>query len=330
MGAERFKKDIFLVDNRNFNELAVEIFHFQVKTNTVYSKYIQLLGINASSIRKIENIPFLPISFFKNHQVVSSKISTKPAQIFESSSTTGKQTSKHHIIDLDFYLKVCQTNFEAHYGAIKDLCMLALLPGYLERQNSSLVFMANHFIQQSQYEQSGFYLTELEALKTQLLNNKRLNIPTLLFGVSFALLDLIESLHIESKNLMIMETGGMKGKRKELTRSELHQSLTTAFSVQEIHSEYGMTELHSQAYSKGNGRFVCPPWMKVLVRDTSDPFQIIGHNKTGGLNIIDLANIESCAFISTSDLGRSHSDGAFEMLGRFDHSDIRGCNLLYA
>jgi phenylacetate-coenzyme A ligase PaaK-like adenylate-forming protein len=331
MEADRFRKDIFRVNKHNFNELALEIFHFQVKTNKVYAQFVKELGLKPESIQQLEDIPHLPISFFKSKKVVSISDDNRASQqIFESSSTSGTETSKHHIFNLDFYLKVARTGFEHQYGPLGDYCFLALLPGYLERQNSSLVYMAKHFIEKSRYHQSGFFLDDFEGLSKTLENNKQKGVPTILLGVSFALLDFAEKYSVNFADLIVMDTGGMKGRRKEMVRDELHQGLKTSFGVESIHSEYGMTELMSQAYSQGEGRFTLAPWMRVSTRETSDPFHQLDAGKTGGLNIIDLANIDSCCFIATSDLGKCYADGSFEVLGRFDHSDIRGCNLLYS
>ena len=309
-----------------FNEMALKIFKFQASHNTVYKNFINLLNINVNSIQKIEQIPFLPIQFFKTHQVVSS--SKKEQQVFLSSGTTGNNQSKHFVTDLAVYEKSFRKGFEYFYGKIETYTVLALLPSYLERQGSSLIYMVNDFIQKSNNPKSGFFLNNLDELSENLRELDQNNDKVLLIGVSFALLDLIEKYQFNLKNTVVMETGGMKGKRKELIREELHYILQKGFGVEKIHSEYGMTELLSQAYSKGNGIFECPPWMKVLTRDTEDPLTILPKGKSGGLNIIDLANINSCSFIATQDLGKVYPNNTFEVLGRFDHSDIRGCNLL--
>jgi len=309
-----------------FNEIALEIFKFQASHNTVYKNFINLLNINVNSIQKIEQIPFLPIQFFKTHQVVSS--SKKEQQVFLSSGTTGNNQSKHFVTDLAVYEKSFRKGFEYFYGKIETYTVLALLPSYLERQGSSLIYMVNDFIQKSNNPKSGFFLNNLDELSENLKKLDQNNDKVLLIGVSFALLDLIEKYQFNLKNTVVMETGGMKGKRKELIREELHYILQKGFGVEKIHSEYGMTELLSQAYSKGNGIFECPPWMKVLTRDTEDPLTILPKGKSGGLNIIDLANINSCSFIATQDLGKVYPNNTFEVLGRFDNSDIRGCNLL--
>ena len=309
-----------------FNEMALKIFKFQASHNTVYKNFINLLNINVNSIQKIEQIPFLPIQFFKTHQVVSS--SKKEQQVFLSSGTTGNNQSKHFVTDLAVYEKSFRKGFEYFYGKIEAYTVLALLPSYLERKGSSLIYMVNDFIQKSNNPKSDFFLNNLDELSENLRELDQNNDKVLLIGVSFALLDLIEKYQFNLKNTVVMETGGMKGKRKELIREELHYILQKGFGVEKIHSEYGMTELLSQAYSKGNGIFECPPWMKVLTRDTEDPLTILPKGKSGGLNIIDLANINSCSFIATQDLGKVYPNNTFEVLGRFDNSDIRGCNLL--
>jgi hypothetical protein len=292
----------------------------------VYGKFLNFLGVSAHSVKEISDIPFLPIEVFKAHPVVSGQF--EPQEIFTSSGTTGADTSKHYVRELDLYTASFRKTFNRFYGPVSNYCVLALLPAYLERTGSSLVFMANDFISQSQHPLSGFYLNNLAELSEILQKLESEKQPTLLLGVSFALLDLAEQFPQKLQHTLVMETGGMKGRRKELTRSELHDILKTAFNLEKIHSEYGMTELLSQAYSKGDGLFSCPPWMRVLIREQSDPLNYAPTGKTGGINVIDLANIDSCSFIATSDLGRLHINGNFEVLGRFDSSDVRGCNLL--
>jgi len=321
------RNSIFNIRNHNdFNKIALEIFQFQAKNCAVYKEFITLLNINISVVKSVNEIPFLPIQFFKSHKIISSK---EPVQrIFLSSGTTGNTQSKHHITDLSIYEKSFTKGFENLYGAIENYTVLALLPSYLERDGSSLIYMANYFIEKSNKSKSGFYLNNLEELHKNLIELDKNNDKILLIGVSFALLDLVEAYKFDLKNTIIMETGGMKGRRKELIREELHQVLSNGFGVEKIHSEYGMTELLSQAYSKGNGIFECPPWMKVLTRDTEDALTILPEGKSGGINVIDLANINSCSFIATQDLGKTYKNGTFEVLGRFDDSDIRGCNLM--
>ena len=309
-----------------FAEKALELFKFQFEENPVYRSFCDLLYKHPSDVQKLEDIPFLPIEFFKTHKVVSIKKDIQ--QTFTSSGTTGSVVSQHHVADLDIYKKSFQKGFAHFYGNIEDYAVLALLPSYLEREGSSLVYMVEDMIQESKQPKSGFYLNNLDALKQTLFELETSGQKTLLIGVSYALLDLVEFHQFELKHTIVMETGGMKGRRKELIKSELHRILKKGFGVDKIHSEYGMTELLSQAYSKGDGLFSTPPWMKVLVRDPEDALTILEEKKSGGINIIDLANINSCAFIATQDLGKIHTNGTFEVLGRFDQSDIRGCNLM--
>ena len=309
-----------------FNNLALQVFKFQFENNAVYRSFCDLLYKNPSDITKVEDIPFLPIQFFKSHQVLSS--SEGILKTFSSSGTTGSITSKHHITDLSVYKNSFNKGFNAFYGNIKDYVVLALLPSYLEREGSSLIYMVDSFIKDSNQPKSGFYLDNLSALSETLKQLDSEGKKVLLIGVSFALLDLVDAHSFNLNNTIIMETGGMKGRRKELIREDLHAFLKSGFGVNVIHSEYGMTELLSQAYSKGNGVFNCPNWMRILTRDTEDALTLTKMGKTGGINIIDLANINSCSFIATQDLGRVNNNGSFEIIGRFDTSDIRGCNLM--
>ena len=311
---------------QEFNQKALEVFKFQFENNRVYRSFCDLLYKTPSEVYTIKDIPFLPIQFFKSHQILNSK--TPVEATFTSSGTTGSLTSKHYVTDLKVYEKSFNLGFKQYYGNIEDYVVLALLPSYLEREGSSLIYMVNSLIEQSNHPESGFYLNNLPELKETLTHLDSEGKKILLIGVSFALLDLIETYQFNLKHTIVMETGGMKGRRKELVREELHNTLKSGFGVSTVHSEYGMTELLSQAYSKGNGVFNCPKWMRVLTRDTEDPLSIQKTGKTGGLNIIDLANINSCAFIATQDLGRLNIDGSFEIIGRFDYSDIRGCNLM--
>ena len=317
---------IFTISSQeDFEVVALEVFQFQYKNVKVYQEFCDLLKVSPSAINRVQDIPFLPIQFFKSHQVIAENYSFE--KIFTSSGTTGNTTSKHFVTSLSLYRKSFINTFIKKFGAIEDLTFLALLPSYLEQESSSLVYMADELIKQSNSDHSGFYLhntTELIEKLELLESNKQ---KTILLGVSYALLDLIEEKQFQLKNTIIMETGGMKGRRKEMIKEELHNLLKKGFGVSEIYSEYGMTELLSQAYSKGNGIFTCPPWMKVLTRDTEDA-QSYFTQKTGGINVIDLANLYSCSFIATQDLGKIHDNGSFEVLGRFDDSDIRGCNLM--
>jgi hypothetical protein len=318
---------IFRIGNTSeFNSIALEAFNYQYNKNLIYKEFSDLLGKNPITVNNAWEIPFLPIEFFRTEKIFIGD--HKPTIVFSSSGTTGMQASKHHINDLAIYIKSFRLGFKHFYGNIKDYCILALLPSYLEREGSSLIYMVNDLIQESKHPDSGFYLNNLKELahKLQILDNSGSKI--LLIGVSFALLDLAEQFPLQLKNTIVMETGGMKGRRKEMIRTELHSKLKTGFGLHVIHSEYGMTELLSQAYSAGNGIFYGPPWMKILVRDTEDPLSLQPHGKTGGINIIDLANIHSCCFLATQDLGKLHDDGGFEILGRFDNADIRGCNLM--
>ncbi|RKE98503.1 LuxE/PaaK family acyltransferase [Ichthyenterobacterium magnum] len=320
-------RDIFNIQNeKEFEAMALKVFKFQFENNLVYRSFCDLLYKHPSDVKSIFEIPFLPIQFFKTHSIVSD---IKPiTKTFTSSGTTGSTTSKHHITDLKIYNDSFKKGFNSFYGNIKDYVILALLPSYLEREGSSLIYMVKDLIQQSNQPESGFYLNNISELKETLTRLDANGKKVLLIGVSFALLDVVETYSFNLKNTFIMETGGMKGRRKELIREELHETLKQGFGVNTIHSEYGMTELLSQAYSNGKGVFKCPNWMKVLTRDTEDALTIQSKEKTGGINVIDLANINSCAFIATQDLGRVYKDDSFEVIGRFDNSDIRGCNLM--
>lgn len=309
-----------------FEKIAFQVFKFQFENNTVYRSFCDLLYKNPSDITSLEDIPFLPIEFFKSHDILSSKKSIE--KTFSSSGTTGSTTSKHLITDLRIYEESFNEGFKQFYGKVEDYTILALLPSYLERDGSSLIYMVDALIKQTNKPKSGFYLDNLSELKDTLIELENKGEKVLLIGVSFALLDLVESHKFQLKNTIVMETGGMKGRRKELVREELHAILKEGFGIEEIHSEYGMTELLSQAYSKGHGIFECAKSMKIFTRDTEDALSILENNKTGGINIIDLANVNSCSFIATQDLGRVHNDGSFEIIGRFDNSDIRGCNLM--
>jgi phenylacetate-coenzyme A ligase PaaK-like adenylate-forming protein len=310
----------------DFKQVAFSVFRHQFENNKVYRSFCDLLYIHPSDVHTLEDIPFLPIEFFKSKKIISSLEEVQ--EVFTSSGTTGSVTSKHYVTDIEFYKESYLKGFAHFYGNIEDYAVLALLPNYLERKGSSLVYMVADLIQRSKNKKSGFYLNNIEELAKKLIKIDQKGQKTLLIGVSFALMDLIEKCQFELKNTIIMETGGMKGRRKELVRNELHALLQQGFGVKNIHSEYGMTELLSQGYSNGNGVFETPPWMKVITRDPEDALSIQKNGKTGGINIIDLANYNSCAFIATQDLGKVHQNGTFEIIGRFDNSDIRGCNLL--
>ena len=313
-------------DQSDFKTCALQVFRHQFKNNAIYRSFCDLLYIHSSDVKEIEEIPFLPIQFFKSHAVLSSTQAVK--ETFTSSGTTGSSVSKHMVTDLSWYTKSYTKGFEHFYGPIEEYTVLGLLPNYLERDGSSLIYMVDDFIKKSNKPSSGFYLNNLTELSKTLIALDKKGEKVLLIGVTFALLDLIERQQFKLQNTIIMETGGMKGRRKEIIRNELHEILCAGFGVSKIHSEYGMTELLSQGYSSGDGVFDCPPWMKILARDTEDALTMVGTNKTGGLNVIDLANYNSCSFIATQDLGKVDNNGSFEVLGRFDHSDIRGCNLM--
>lgn len=316
-----------ITSSKEFEKVALEIFNFQFENNSVYRSFCDLLYKHPSDVKTIEDIPFLPIEFFKSHTIICKNQKTET--IFTSSGTTGAMVSKHYVANVTLYEESFQKGFSQCYGNIEDYTVLALLPSYLEREGSSLIYMVNNMIKASKSDDSGFYLDKLSELKNTLNKLDSYGKKVLLIGVSFALLDVVEHYNFNLKNTIIMETGGMKGRRKELIRRELHRILKRGFGTDNIHSEYGMTELLSQAYSKGNGIFQAPPWMKVLTRDTEDPLTLQkSQKKTGGLNIIDLANLNSCSFIATQDLGKVYADGSFEVIGRFDNSDIRGCNLM--
>lgn len=348
--------NIFSVTVDNFQQKVMDVFQFQYQQNKVYRQWCDLLadahfadqpvipGTNSELLLKDQPvnpiksfidpsfaglspnaIPFLPISFFKSHTVSSGTF--EPQQVFESSGTTQTTNSKHLVKDLDLYKQSFSKAFELFYGPVKDWCILGLLPAYLERNNSSLVMMVDELIKESNHPDSGFYLYDFDRLHETLQRLESKGIKTLLIGVTFALLDFAEKFPIKLKHTIVMETGGMKGRRKELTRAEMHEILQQNLGVNSIHSEYGMTELLSQAYSKGDGRYICPPWMKVMVRDEEDPL-LVKNSGSGVLNVIDLANVYSCSFLATEDVGKVYEDGSFEVWGRLDNSDIRGCSLL--
>ncbi len=302
------------------------MFRFQYENNSVYREFCELLKVEKGSVKSLQQIPFLPIQFFKSHNVVSSSEAIQ--KTFTSSGTTGITTSKHHITDITLYEESYRLAFSVFYGNIEDYAVIALLPSYLEREGSSLIYMANDLIERSNNENSGFYLHNYDELISKVIELDNAGQNVLLIGVTYALLDLIEKQNFQLKNTIIMETGGMKGRRKEIIREELHALLCNGFGVSNIHSEYGMTELLSQAYSLGNSTFECPNWMHILIRDTEDALTYVSNGKTGGINVIDLANMNSCSFIATQDLGKKFDNNSFEVLGRFDNSDIRGCNLM--
>lgn len=327
-------KRLLGVKDANFTELALDIFRYQAENNPLYAQFLELIGRSQANIKDLQDIPFLPIQFFKKYEIQTG--SWQPDRIFTSSGTSGTNTSKHLLRDPDFYRYYARRSFELQYGPLSNFVVLALLPSYLERQGSSLLFMAEDFIQQSDQQLGGFFLYEQEELlqrietvnkynKNKVVDQRK---KILLLGVSFALLDLAESHPRKLENVIIMETGGMKGRREEVTRENLHESLKSAFHQRQIHSEYGMTELLSQAYSPGQGKFYPGPCMRVMSREINDPLNPQKNGKTGAINIIDLANVDTISFIATDDLGKVYEDGTFEVLGRLDASDVRGCNLM--
>ena len=321
-----FQQKLFQVNQSNFSEFALALFKFQASANSVYREYIGNLGLQPHRINALEKIPFLPIDFYKKQKVMTG--SWKEETIFKSSGTTGQERSRHYVYHLEDYLRNSLKIFSLFYGNISNYHLLTVLPSYREQGNSSLIAMVDFLIRKSGSSASGFYLEDSDKLVEVLNSLQGFNKKIILLGVTFALLDLIDRNDFRFPGLIVMETGGMKGRRKEIVREELHKTLCKGFNVQSIHSEYGMTELFSQAYASQEGRFRSAPWMKVFLRDINDPFFLDNKLRSGGVNIIDLANIYSCAFIETQDLGTVNDDGTFEILGRFDHSDVRGCNLM--
>ena len=318
-------KRIFNISNEDeFNSIALEVFKFQYKNIPVYKKYVDLIKSQSKSINHFKEIPFLPIDFFKNNKIIADN--SKIEKTFLSSGTSNTIRSKHFVKDLELYEQSFCACFKYFYSDPKEWTILALLPSYLDQGDSSLIYMVNKFINKSQNLESNYINYDLNVLKNLILKLKDKNV--LLIGVSYALLELSELDSFNLENWVVMETGGMKGRRKEMVRQELHQQLKKAFNVNAIHSEYGMTELLSQAYSKKNGLFETPPWMKFIIRDFEDPYSLAKINSSGGVNIIDLANIYSCSFIETQDIGKEVEKDSFEILGRFDQSEVRGCNLL--
>jgi len=323
---EYLRTAVHAVTDENFTPIALDVFRFQAEFNPLYQEYLNLLGTNVAEINDIFAIPSIPIQFFKSHKVKTGSWAEK--MTFTSSGTSGSTTSRHFVNEPEFYLKNCRMIWEENYGKIENYCVLALLPAYLEREGSSLILMAEDFIKKSKYKESGFFLYDTEKLLKRIKECQKKGIPTVLLGVTFALLDLAEKEAVDLSNIIVMETGGMKGRRKEITRKEMHQVLCNSFNINEIHSEYGMTELFSQAYSKGKGIFQTSSTLRVYTREITDPFAVQKNGKTGAINLIDLANFNTCSFIATDDLGKTNEDGTFEILGRLDASDIRGCNLL--
>lgn len=325
--ANFFERDIFNVSAANFEELAIRVFRFQYEHNQLYRKYTDALHINPAEVRSIVQIPFLPISFFKTNEVHTTDFTAEV--VFESSGTTQTLNSRHFVKSKTLYRESFNRGFELFYGPVHEWCILALLPAYLERSGSSLVFMTKELIEQSRHPASNFYLYDHDELVSTIQRLESEGQKTMLLGVTFALLDLAEKYRLSLNNTKVMETGGMKGRHREMVRPELHEYLQSRWGLSQIDAEYGMTEMLSQAYSAGNGIFRSVPWLKVLVRDENDPLDI-RVSGTGVMNVIDLANIYSCAFIATDDGGRIHPNGDFEILGRTDHSDLRGCSLMVA
>lgn len=323
---DSFADRIFTIAGDLPEDLVLELFRFQYLTNALYRAYVDALKVDPAAVKSVSRIPFLPIQFFKTREVVCGEF--EPAVVFESSGTTTTVNSRHLVKDTEIYTRSFMEAFRLFYGDVKDFVVLGLLPSYLERQSSSLVYMVQEMIQRSGHPESGFYLYEHEKLAATLRHLEARKQPVLLIGVTFALLDFAEKHQMQLEHTIVMETGGMKGRREEWTREQLHAFLSGRLGVPAIHAEYGMTELLSQAYSKSKGIFYCPPWMKVLVRDENDPFQLYTQNAAGVINVIDLANIYSCAFIATDDIGRIHADGGFEVMGRLDNSALRGCSLM--
>lgn len=320
-------QSIFAIENdAQFKEKALEVFRYQAENNPIYKEFIENLRISISDVETIEQIPFLPIKFFKQFDIVTGNNSAE--KIFTSSGTTGMKTSRHLVTDLSLYHYSLEKCFEQFYGPLTDYTIFALLPSYLERTGSSLIDMVEFWIEKSGRSENGFYLYNHQELYENLLAHEKTGKKAILIGVSFALLDFVEKYKMKLKNTIVMETGGMKGRKKEITREELHTILKAGFGTKEIHSEYGMTELLSQGYSRGDLTFKTPNWMRIMIRETEDPYNYVGMGKTGGVNVIDLANVYSCSFIATDDLGKKVSENQFEILGRFDHSDVRGCNLM--
>jgi hypothetical protein len=314
------------VDGHSFDSVAIDLFRYQYINNSIYKSWVDTLNIKESEVNVLDDIPFLPISAFKNHDVVSQD--GHAGHVFTSSGTTDSRPSRHLVFDMELYCDNTEIIFSEFYGKIENYCYLALLPNYIERGGSSLVAMVEHFISKSEYSESGFYLYDHENLNNKIAHCQNEGIPTVLFGVSFALLDYLDVYQHDFQELIVIETGGMKGRKKEMTKSQLQKLLASGFGVNHVHSEYGMTELFSQAYSKQDGIFFPAKSMKIITKEITDPFYDSQFGKSGVINVIDLANIDSCAFIETQDLGRLHSDGSFEVLGRLDAADIRGCNLM--
>lgn len=324
---KEIEKQIFEVNNsRDFNALSLKIFHFQYENTEVFRNFVDYLNVDVEEIKHYSEIPFLPIELFKKHKIV---VDGLPAEeIFSSSGTTGQQNSRHFVAKTDLYNTSFTKGFELVFGKVDNYVIISLLPSYLEQGSSSLVYMAGKLMELTGQAESGFYLHDYKRLSLLLEKLRQEHKKVMLLGVTYALLDLAEQYPVNFHDMVLVETGGMKGRRQEMIREDLHKKLKKSFGVEKIFSEYGMTELLSQAWSIGDGVFETPPWMKILIRDVNDPFSLIPENRSGGINVIDLANLYSCSFIATSDLGKQFSNGNFSVLGRFDHSDVRGCNLM--
>ena len=327
MDRRHLARSIFEVEAKTFDELALAVFRYQYDNNVVYREFCNLLSKNPASVESPEDIPFLPIELFKTHRIVSGNA---PAhKVFRSSGTTGAINSSHYVSDLTCYEESFTRCFNQFFGPAEKYCLLALLPSYLERNDASLVYMIEHLIHQTKHPDSGFFLYNQEDLKNTLVRLDAMGPPVLLIGVTFALLDFVEKYPLRLGHTLIMETGGMKGRRREMIREELHQKLKDGFGTDKIYSEYGMTELMSQAYYLEDKKFHPPHWMRVMICDVNDPLQLVENGLTGSINVIDLANLDSCSFIATADLGKAYPDGTFDVTGRMDQSDIRGCNLMW-
>jgi hypothetical protein len=325
---ENFIHELYKINESNFNIKALEVFNYQYEQNSVYRRYADLIKKTPANVKTITDLPFLPVTFYKSEKVLTGEQEAK--RCFYSSGTTEKASrSKHYLVDPALYEQTFTEIFTRRYGSISDYVLLALLPSYQENQDSSLLYMIDYLIKKTGSEHSAFISTDFESFLTRLPVYRQQKKKLLLIGVAYALLELAEQFKPDLSDFIIMETGGMKGRREEMVKPEMHEFLKSSFNVSEIQSEYGMTELLSQAYSRSNGIFECPSWMKILIRQVNDPFDIRNKGR-GALNIIDLANIDSCAFIEIQDLGNLHEDGRFEILGRMDNSELRGCNLLYA
>lgn len=321
-------QSIFSVNEATFEKTALSVFKFQFEQQITYRQFCVALGKTPENVHTLSSIPFLPISFFKTYEIICGEKSA--STVFESSGTTGNATSNHFVANESIYINSLMKGFKLFYGSPEDFHILALLPSYLEKSNSSLVYMVEQLMRQSNKAENGFFIHNFEQLAARIAALEFQQQKTLLIGVTYALLDFAEQFPMKLQHTTIIETGGMKGRKKEMLRAEIHEKLKTAFQLQSVHSEYGMTELLSQAYSQKDGIFQSPPWMKVLVRDVYNPLNVFLQNRNGGLNVIDLANVYSCSFIATDDFGTVHPDGSFEVSGRMNNSDVRGCSLMYA